>query len=128
MIRYLSVEQLMSLHQRVIGHLSEAGLRDLRALETVVLRPATSFDGDDLYPSLDAKAAALIQGLIAAAPFVDANREAALLAAECFLTANGATIHATDRELDRMGAAVAAGEMSLEAVTIWIRQRRREAR
>ena len=123
MIRYLSVEQVVSLHQRVIGHLTDAGVRDVRALEGAVTKPAVTFESEDLYPTLDAKAAALLHALTTGTPFNDAVRETALLAAECFLIANGATLHATDRELERLGAAVASGEMTIETLTVWIRQR-----
>ena len=123
MIRYLSMEQVVSLHQRVIGHLTEIGVRDFRALEVAVSRPAVTFETEDLYPTLDAKAAALLHALTTTAPFTDAVGETALLAAECFLVANGVTLHATDRDLERLGAAIASGEMSVEALAIWIRQR-----
>ena len=123
MIRYLSLEQVLSLHQRVIGHLSEAGVRDLRALETAIARPTVTFDAEDLYPTLDGKAAVLLHGLATTGAFVEASRETALLAAECFLAANGATLHATDRDLERAATLVASGEMSVDALAIWIRQR-----
>jgi death-on-curing protein len=123
MIRYLSVEQVVSLHQRVIGHLTDVGVLDYRALESAVTRPTVTFETEDLYPTLDAKAAALLHALATTSPFADAARETALLAAECFLVANGATLHATDRDLDRVGAAVLSGEMSIDALAIWIRQR-----
>ena len=123
MIRYLSLEQVLSLHQRVIGHLSEAGVRDLRALETAIARPTVTFDAEDLYPTLDGKAAALLHGLATTGAFVEAGLETALLAAECFLAANGATLHATDRDLERAATLVASGEMSVDALAIWIRQR-----
>jgi death on curing protein len=123
MIRYLSVEQVVSLHQRVIGHLTDIGVRDFRALESAVARPTVTFETEDLYPTLDGKAAALVHALTTTAPFTDAGRETALLAAECFLIANGTTLHATDRDLERVGAAVASGEMSVDALAIWIRQR-----
>jgi death on curing protein len=122
MIRYLSVEQVVSVHQRVIGHLTDVGVRDVRALEAAVTKPTVTFETEDLYPTLDAKAAALLQALATSAPFNDAVSETALLAAECFLIANGATLHATDRELERLGAAAASGVMTVEALTVWIRQ------
>jgi death-on-curing protein len=123
MTRYLSVDQVVSLHQRVVGHLTDVGVRDFQALENAVARPAVTFETEDLYPTLDGKAAALLHALTTTAPFSDAAPEAALLAAECFLIANGATLHATDRDLERVGAAVAAGDMSVDALAIWIRQR-----
>ena len=62
MIRHLSVEQILSLHQSIVGHLSDAGVRNLSALESAVSRPAATFDGEDLHPTLEAKAAALRVG------------------------------------------------------------------
>jgi death on curing protein len=103
--------------------LTDAGVLDIRALERAVARPAATFETEDLHATLDAKAAALLHGLATTTPFAAAGRETALLAAECFLIANGATLHATDRDLERVADAIAAGEMSVEALAIWIRQR-----
>ena len=51
MTRYLSVEQVVSLHQGLIGLLSgDPGIRDLRALDAAVAKPTLVFDGEDLYP------------------------------------------------------------------------------
>ena len=52
MTRYLSAQQVLSLHQGLTGLLSgDPGIRDLRALDAAIARPAIVFDGDDLYPS-----------------------------------------------------------------------------
>jgi death on curing protein len=128
MIEHLSVEQVLSLHQSLVGHLSDAGVRDLRALESAVSRPTATFNGADLFPTLDAKAAAFISGLIVGAPFIEKNRETALVAGECFLIANGASLTATDKDLEAIAAAVASAEVGVEALTVWIRQRMRVAR
>ena len=108
MIRYLSVEQVVSLHQRLVGHLTDVGVRD---------------ELTEHHYQCVLKAAALLHALTTTAPFRDAAPETALLAAECFLVANGATLHATDRDLVHLGAAVASGEMSVDSLAIWIRQR-----
>ncbi len=118
----------MSLHQSLVGHLSEAGVRDVRALESAVSRPTATFDGADLYASLDAKAAALVSGLILGAPFLERNRETAIVAGECFLIANGASLVATDKDLDVVATSVGSAEMSVEALTVWFRQRMRTPR
>jgi death-on-curing protein len=128
MIEHLSVEQVLSLHQSLVGHLSEAGVRDLRALDAAVSRPVATFGGADLYSSLDAKAAALIVALIVGAAFVERNRETAIVAGECFLIANGGSLTATDKDLDTIAAAVATGEVGVEALAVWIRQRLRIGR
>ena len=128
MIRHLSAEQVLSLHQSIVGHLSDAGVRSLNALDAAISRPAATFDGEDLYPTLEAKAAALVAGIILGAPFVEAGRETALVACECFLIANGASLQATDRDLERVAGSLASAELSIESLAVWIRQRLRQAR
>jgi len=124
MIRHLSLEQVVSLHQSLIGHLqADPGVRDLAALESAVARPTLSFDGEDLYPTVEAKAGALLHALVTEAPFFTANQGTALLAAEVFLQANGRTLEASDRDLERLVGLVATGQLSIEAITIWLAQR-----
>lgn len=124
MIRYLSVEQVLSLHQSLTGPLSgDPGIQDLRALDAAAARPSLTFDGEDLYPSAPAKAAALLFALVTSAPFLTASKGTAAVAAECFLAANGLALAASDQDLDRLVAAIERGEMGLEATAIWVSQR-----
>lgn len=124
MTRYLSVEQVLSLHQSLTGPLSgDPGIQDLRALDAAAARPSLTFDGEDLYPSAPAKAAALLFALVTSAPFLTASKGTAAVAAECFLAANGLALAASDQDLDRLVAAIERGEMGLEATAIWVSQR-----
>ena len=124
MTRHLSTEQVVTLHQRLTGPLSgDPGIRDLRVLDAAVLKPTLTFAGDDLYPSLPSKAAALLHALVTSAPFIIASKGTAAVAAECFLAANGLALAATDQDLVNLLSAVERGEMGLEAATIWIAQR-----
>ena len=128
MTRYLSAQQVLSLHQGLTGLLSgDPGIRDLRALDAAIARPATVFDGDDLYPSPASKAAALLHAIITTTPFVTASKGTAAVAAECFLAANGFALAATDQEFAEMTTAVEKGELGIEAASIWVRQRIRRA-
>ena len=129
MIRYLSVEQVLSLHQNLVDPLSgDPGIRDLRALDAAVARPSLVFEGEDLYPTLAAKAAALAQALVTADPFATATAATAIAAAECFLVANGATLHADHDDLLRLVTGIRTGDTSLEAFAIALSQRTVNAR
>lgn len=124
MTRYLSAQQVLSLHQGLTGVLSgDPGIRDLRALDAAVIKPTLVFEGEDLYPSLAAKAAALFHALTTTAPFVAASRGTAAVAAECFLAANGRSLAATDQDLVQLAISVEKAEMGIEAVTVWMGQR-----
>jgi death-on-curing protein len=127
MTRYLSAQQVLSLHQGLTGLLSgDPGIRDLRALDAAVARPTLVFDGEDLYPSLSAKAAALLHAIVTTTPFVTASKGTAAVAAECFLAANGLALAATDQELSEVATSIERGEMGIESIAIWIGQRARK--
>jgi len=120
---YLSLEQLIKLHEALAGR--SAGLRDRGALESALGRPAMTFGGDDLYPDLAAKAAALMHSLVLNHPFVDGNKRTGVAAAELFVRLNQHSLVASDDELLELTVAVAEGKVEVEALAIWWRQRLR---
>ena len=84
-----------------------------------------TFGGEDLYADLVAKTAALMHSLVMNHAFVDGNKRVGAMAAELFLKINGYELDAADEDLVELALAVASGEVSLEALAIWIRQRSR---
>jgi len=121
---YLSVEQLLRVHQLQIKAFGgSAGLRDRGGLESAVARPQMTFGGEDLYPDLASKAAALMHSLVMNHPFVDGNKRVGAVAMDFLLSVNGHGLDATDDEVVEVTLAVARGEVSAEALAIWIRQR-----
>jgi death-on-curing protein len=89
-MRYLSIDEVFSLHSLLIAHSGgTSGLRDRGALESAVAQPEASFGGEELYPSLSEKAAALGHSLIQNHPFVDGNKRIGHGAMEVFLLLNG---------------------------------------
>ena len=126
MTLYLSLEQLLWLHERQVRLFGGSrGLRGLGALEAALARPQATFGGEDLYPDAEGKAAALMHSLVVNHPFVDGNKRAGALAAELFLGVNGVALVASDEELLELTLALARGEVSAEALAIWLRQRSR---
>jgi death-on-curing protein len=82
-----------------------------------------TFGGEDLYPDLAAKAAALMHSLVMNHPFVDGNKRVGVMAAELFLELNGGRLMASDGELEQVTLSVARGELNAEELAIWVRQR-----
>lgn len=123
---YLSADQVLELHRWQIRRFGgSAGLRDRGGLEAALARPQMTFGGEDLYPDLEAKAAALLHSLVVNHPFVDGNKRIGAAVAELFLSLNGADVLAGDDELVAITLAAARGEVSAEALSIWLRQRTR---
>lgn len=121
---HLSVEQVLALHAALVDAFGgAAAVRDRASLESAVARPTTTFGGEDLYPDVAAKAAALMHSLVLNHPFVDGNKRAGAAAAEIFVEINGATLHASDEDFERLTLDTAQGRISAEALAIWFRQR-----
>jgi death-on-curing protein len=94
-------------------------LRDVGLLASAVARPRAVFAGGDLYPSLEAKAAALMQSLILNHPFLDGNKRTGITAAALFLLGNGRRLTADNAELERFTYAVTNGQVSLAGMALW---------
>lgn len=124
MILYLSVEQILLLHQAQLEKFGGgSGLRDRGGLESAAARPTMTFGGEDLYPDLPAKAAALMHSLVMNHPFLDDNKRAGAAAAELFILLNGFRLEATDAEFEEIILTVTRGELEADALAIWFRQR-----
>ena len=126
MTLYQSVQQLLRLHALQVRRFGgSGGLRDRGRLEAAAARPQMTFGGEDLYPDLAAKAAALMHSLVLNHPFVDGNKRVGAMAAELFLEINGHDLDVVDDALVELTLAVARGEVAAEALAIWFRQRLR---
>jgi death-on-curing protein len=124
MIRYLSLEELLELHRLVLQQTGGLeGLRDLGGLESAVAQPQMTFGGEDLYPCLPTKAAALGFSLVCNHPFLDGNKRVGHLAMEMFLVLNGQELIAGIDEQEHVIVRLAAGELSREEVAEWVRSR-----
>lgn len=61
----MSKEQVLMLHERLIEATGgSAGIRDEGMLDSALSNPFQSFGGEELYPSIQAKAAQLCFGLV----------------------------------------------------------------
>ena len=82
-----------------------------------------SFGGEDLYPTLVQKAAALGASLVQNHPFVDGNKRIGHAAMEVMLVLNGFEIEATVDEQEKVVLDLAAGELKREEFSAWVEQR-----
>lgn len=126
-VGYLSVEQVIALHAMQLRRYGGAtGLRDRGSLESAVARPAMTFGGEDLYPDVATKAAALMHSLALNHPFLDGNKRVAAHAAIVFVELNRYRFIGTAAEVAAMTRVVAEGKVAVEALAIWFRQRLRQ--
>ena len=96
------------------------GLRAEGLLESALASPFQSFGGEDLYPSIQAKAAQLGYGLIKNHPFLDGNKRIGAHIMLVFLSLNGIELSYSQEELIETILAAAAGKMDNQDLLLWI--------
>lgn len=121
-MRYLRLREILQLYHRIIEQSGGSmGICNLGALESSLAQPRMTFGGEDLYPSIVEKAAALAFSLIQNHPFVDGNKRTGHAAMETFLLLNEHEIKAPSDEQEKVLLQVAAGELGREEFTAWLR-------
>ena len=122
MIRF-SKEKVLLLHQILIEQTGgEDGVRDMGLLESALAACDATFDGKELFPSKEEKAARICTGLISNHAFVDGNKRIGLYVMLTFLEVNGIRLKVTDEELVETGLSLAKSKMKYEELLQWILQ------
>lgn len=120
MIR-LTKPQVLLLHEQLITETGgSSGLRDEAMLDSSLNAPFQTFDGEDMYPSLQQKAAQLCFGLVKNHPFVDGNKRIGAHAMLVFLALNGIELQHSQTELSDAILQLAAGKMEAAGLLRWI--------
>ncbi len=124
MIRYLSLQEIVFLHAEIISRSGGVlGIRYRGGLESALAQPQMSFQGQELYPTLADKAAALGHALIQNHPFLDGNKRIGQAAIEVFLVLNGSEITASVDEQEETIFGVAKGLVSRSELSQWLAER-----
>ena len=90
--RYLSEQEILSLHKSVIGRFGGMpGVRDAGALASCVAQPKTAVFGEERFPTIFEKAAAYCFFVVRMHPFFDGNKRTGLVAEITFLLDHGIT-------------------------------------
>ena len=116
-MQYLNEADIVAIHREVIG---EPVLRYADGLSSAVGRPQQSAFGEEAYPTLQLKAAALMQSLAENQPFADGNKRIAWICGKLFLQIHGYTMHATDEEGKELFLDCIANGMSVPELAAWI--------
>lgn len=117
-VRYLSVDEVVAVHQRLIEHFGgPPGIRDRGLLESALFRPRSGY-----YRDLAEMAAALFESLLMNHPFIDGNKRAAFFATDVFLRLNGWKLAGEAGETHAfLVGLLEKGECDFDRLLPWIR-------
>lgn len=117
----LKKEQIILIHSILIERTGGLdGVREHSLLESAMQAPFQTFAGDELYPTIQKKAACLGFGLVNNHSFVDGNKRIGILTMMTFLQLNGMPIECSDEELIQLGLGLASGRISQDDLFDWI--------
>ncbi len=119
-VEYLDVEDLVALARMLLGN--PPPIRDMGLLGSAAARPQTTVFGEDAYPDIWTKAAALLQSVVKNHPLIDGNKRLGWLSTAVFLELNGvATQQATNDDVYEFVIGIAAGAGTIEEIAEGLR-------
>ena len=120
MIKF-SNEKVLLLHKLITEETGgDPNVRDIAMLDSALESAFQTFDGKELYPTKEEKAARIGFSLISNHAFVDGNKRIGMYILLTFLEPNGIKIRPTNEEVARVGLSVADGKMKYEDLLKWI--------
>ncbi len=105
---YLDLDDLLHVARRTLG---DVEVRDIGLLESAAARPRSTVFGDDAYPSVHDKAAALLHSVARNHPLVDGNKRLSLAATIAFYGLNGMRLTLSNDEAYELVMAIASGQL-----------------
>ena len=109
MTAYLDLDDLLDIAHAAVG--GDVVVGDFGLLESALARPRASVFGQDAYPDLHVKAAALMQSLARNHALMDGNKRLAWTACRTFLAINGQWINAPEDDRFEFVIQVATGAL-----------------
>lgn len=118
--RYLSVPEVIAINVAVIQKYSpgeQIGVKSQSLLESAVFRPQTSVFGEDAYPTIFGKAAALFESLGQNHAFHNANKRTAFTAVVIFLKYNDFSFKMEQKQAEDLTVDMVEHKFNLAEIT-----------
>lgn len=118
MIRYLSAADIYVINEKIVGH--RPNVRDRKLLRSAADRPAIRVFGEEQFPTIIDKAAAILHSIAYHHLFRDGNKRTAREAVILFLEANGYQSTWQADEAQAFILEVAQGKHEVEVISEWL--------
>jgi death-on-curing protein len=119
---FLSLDDLLATAEAAVGRTPE--VRDYGLLESALARPQTTVFGEDAYPAIHRKAAALLHSLVRNHALVDGNKRLGWVAVRLFYVTNDLDLHADHDDAFAFVMGIASGEITeIDDMAGWLEAR-----
>jgi death-on-curing protein len=114
-VEYLDLDDVVELARILLGNAPP--IRDIGLLGSAIARPQTTLLGEDAYPDVLMKAAALLQSIVNNHALVDGNKRLGWLTTAVFLELNAKSVaHASNDDVFDVVMNVATNNPSLDQI------------
>jgi death on curing protein len=120
-LEYLDLDDLIELARTLLG--DPPPIRDAGLLGSAAARPQMTVGGEDAYPDLRTKAAALLHSIVKNHALIDGNKRLGWMATAVFLELNGVSaVRASNDDVYELVMQVAAGDPPLDQIAVGLRR------
>ncbi len=118
----ITVDNILLFHKKIIKETGGSeGIRDIKLIESGLNRAFATFDGNDLYPEIIDKIAAITYSLVKNHGFVDGNKRIGVATMVLLLKLNDIDIVFSQQELIELGLKVADGSLNEKDIKEWLK-------
>ncbi len=120
-MKHITIAQVLQLHNKMIRETGgDDGIRDPALLESALYNALSTFDGNELYPSIEEKCANICFCIVKNHPFVDGNKRMGLFVMLILLEYNDVILSYEQNELIDLGLGVAEGRYNQDHIIDWV--------
>jgi len=122
-VRYLLAEEILVIHDETIEKEGGIlGVRDMGLVFSIAERPKMAMMGQEFYPDLFSKAAAILEGLATYHVFADGNKRTAFITCTTFLLMNDHELIVADKLALRFMLDVAQKKKDMDEIAVWLKK------
>ncbi len=123
----ISPDEIVFIHDQIIKKTGGGlGVREPGLLLAIAAKPHANFGGEDLYPTVFLKAAALYEALCNYHIFIDGNKRCGIAVCEYFLHKNNYLLQASRQQKEEFTLFIATTNPNLEEVAAWLQKQSKE--
>jgi death-on-curing protein len=120
-MEFIDIENILLFHKKIVSMTGGSdGVRDLGLIESALNRGFMTFDGRDLYESIEMKISVISHGLIRNHGFIDGNKRIGVAVMIWLLKLNDIDIRYSQQELIDLGLGVAECKLNENNILEWI--------
>jgi death on curing protein len=127
-MNFISLVELLEIHDEFIKATGGSqGARDIGRLEAALATQRQEVFNKQVYPTIHAKAAAIMRGIICDHPFVDGNKRTGMVAALTLLKMNGYIFSFDKGEIEDFAVKVAVEKLDVPEIAEWLKAKSRKS-